>query len=489
MPSMTADHPLPDRIHLVFGATGYVGTHLVTYLRAAGCRVRAAARNSALLDSRDWPHVERVTADALRPDTLSAALQGVDVAYYLVHSMSAGPNFGRLDLEAAENFSAAAARAGVRRIIYLGGLVPPGAQSEHLLSRRDTGERLRAGPVPVTEIRAGIIVGAGSAAYEVIRDLVNALPVMVTPVWVQSRSSPIALDNLLHYLLRVADLEEAANAIFDAAGPEYLTYETMMRQFGEIVGRNPRIIRVPVLTPTLSSYWLGLVTAVPTSIARALIGGLKHDIPADDARLRQLVPQDLLTFRESVAAALEAERRNAVAARWAEGALMFRSYRQDHAYYAKREGASIFTTASPRSLWQLISALGGDTGYYYMDGLWKIRAIMDWLVGGPGLSKGRRHPTDIRLGDRIDYWTVLSLEPQRHLTLNFGLRAPGSGVLEFDIIPQADGRSRLTITAYWHPHGVWGLSYWYAMVPAHQFIFKGMARAIASLAEAAESHQ
>ena len=481
---MTTEHPPTHGTHTVFGATGYVGTHLVNYLRAAGRKVRAVARNKALLDSRDWPEVERIAADALRPDTLDAALEGADVAYYLVHSMAAGQNFGRLDLEAAENFAAAAARTGVRRIIYLGGLIPPGAQSEHLLSRRDTGERLRAGTVPVTEIRAGIIVGPGSAAYEVIRDLVNALPVMVTPTWVQSRSSPIALDNLLHYLLRVADIEEAANAIFDAAGPEYLTYEAMMRQFGAIVGRTPLIIRVPVLTPTLSSYWLGLITAVPTSIARALIGGLKHDIPADSARLRQLVPQTLLTFQESVTAALEAERRNAVAARWAEGALMFRNYRQDHAYYAKREGASIVTAASPRSLWQVVSQLGGDTGYYYMDSLWRLRAILDWLAGGPGLSKGRRHPTDIRLGDRIDYWTVLSLESQRHLTLNFGMRAPGSGVLEFDIAPQANGHSRLTITAYWHPHGFWGLSYWYAMVPAHQFIFKGMVRSIARLAEA-----
>ena len=260
----------------------------------------------------------------------------IGTAYYLVHSMAAGPDFGRLDLQAAEHFAAAAAQAGVRRIVYLGGLIPDEADSEHLISRRDTGERLRAGPVPVTEIRAGIIVGPGSAAYEVMRDLVNHLPLMLTPKWVRSRSTPIALDNLLEYLLRVRDIEAAAGQVLDAGGPETLSYEDMMRQLAEVLGKRPRIIPVPVLSPGLSSYWLGLVTAVPASVARALIGGLKHDLPARDEALRALVPQRLLGFRESVLVALQAERDHTVAARWTEGAMMFRNYRQDNAYYAKR---------------------------------------------------------------------------------------------------------------------------------------------------------
>jgi uncharacterized protein YbjT (DUF2867 family) len=474
---------------LVFGASGYIGTNLVPRLLREGWRVRAAARNPKVLQARcddpTWRTVDLMAGDALQPDTLDKALAGVDVAYYLVHSMAAGADFGRLDLQAAENFARAAAAAGVKRIVYLGGLVPKGADSEHLVSRKETGDRLREGPVPVTEIRAGIIVGPGSAAYEVMRDLVYHLPLMVTPRWVRSKSSPIALANLLEYLVRVATLPQAEGGIFDAGGPEYLSYEAMMGQFGEVIDRRPRIVRVPVLTPQLSSYWLALVTAVPASIARALIGGLKHDIPADDAALRALVPQKLLTFKESVAAALQAERTHTVAARWTEGALMFRGGRHDYAFYAKRAAGSAVARATPAAIWNVVTRLGGDVGYFYAAPLWKIRAWIDWLAGGPGLTKGRRHPTELRVGDTIDYWTVMALEPERRLTLDFGMRAPGAGVIEFEIEPVDAERTRVTVTAYWHPQGVWGLLYWYALVPAHLFIFKGMTRAIARRAEGA----
>jgi uncharacterized protein YndB with AHSA1/START domain len=339
--------------------------------------------------------------------------------------------------------------------------------------------------VPVTEIRAGIIVGPGSAAYEVMRDLVYHLPVMVTPKWVLSKSSPIALSNLLVYLQRVATIPEAAGQIYDAGGPDYLSYETMMRQFGEVVGRHPRILRVPVLSPRLSSYWLGLVTAVPANIARALIGGLKHDIPADDAALRRLVPQSLLTFRQAVEAALDAERRNAVAARWTEGALMYRAYRPDYAFYAKRASGSAETSAAPADVWRVVTSLGGANRYFYCDWMWTLREALDWLVGGPGFTRGRRDPVNVRLGDSVDYWTVIGVEPERRLTLHFGLKAPGSGILEFELEPLPGGGTRLTETAYWHPQGVWGLLYWAALVPFHLFVFKGMTRAMVRRAEAA----
>jgi uncharacterized protein YbjT (DUF2867 family) len=459
----------------VVGATGYVGTYLVPDLLDRGLQVRAVGRSAKVLQARGWQGAEIVEADVLRPETLSAALDGVDSVYYLVHSMAAGSRFVELDREAARNMGQACRAAGVKRIVYLGGLIPEGADSEHLLSRQETGRLLAASGVDVVELRAGIIVGAGSAAYEVMRDLVFNLPLMLTPRWVQSKSSPIALANLLVYLAEALRLPPG---IYDAGGPETLSYEAMMREFGATVGRRPRILRVPVLTPTLSSYWLGLVTSVPAPIGRALIGGLKSDIPANDAALRRLVPQRLLNFREAVTAALEAERGHQVAGRWTEGAFPFRAFRHDYAYYAKRATGSSSGPASPAQVWAVLCTLGGDTRYFTMNFLWWLREALDWLVGGPGFTHGRRHPTELRLGDAVDYWTVVGIEPERRLTLNFGMRAPGAGVLEFELEPLPDGGTRLTETAYWHPQGVWGLLYWYALAPAHLFIFRRMTRAI-----------
>ncbi len=479
--------PASPRQVLVFGASGYIGSNLVPALVAAGANVRAAARNRGVLEARGWSGVEIVEADALVPESLAGALIGIDTAYYLVHSMAAGRHFGELDIQAAGNFAAAAESAGLRRIVYLGGLAPLDAQSEHLVSRKHTGERLRAGRVPVTEIRAGVIVGPGSAAYEVIRDLVYHLPLMVTPRWVRSKSAPIALSNLIEYLLRLPALPQTAGQVYDAAGPEVLSYEQLMRQFGEIVGKRPWIVPVPVLSPGLSSYWLGLITSVPANIARALIQGLSHDIPADDAALRGLVSQRLLSFRESVAAALEAERSHAVTARWTEGAFAFRRFRHDYSFYAKRASGSADSAAAPADVWDVVTSLGGRNRYFYWDWVWTIRELVDWLVGGPGFTRGRREGGELRLGDRIDYWTVIGIEPARRLTLDFGMKAPGAGILEFEIAPLPACGSRVTVTACWHPQGVWGLSYWAVLVPFHLFIFKGMTRAIARRAEARAS--
>jgi uncharacterized protein YbjT (DUF2867 family) len=481
--------PAPVGRCLVFGASGYIGSHLVPRLLAEGIAVRATSRHRASLENRGWDGAELAEADALAPETLEAALAGIDTAYYLVHSMGAGKDFGRLDLEAAGNFAAAAERAGVKRIIYLGGLVPEDATSEHILSRRDTGDVLRRGGVPVTELRGGIIVGPGSAAFEVMRDLVYHLPVMVTPRWVQAKSPPIALENLLTYLVRVAGVPEAANRIFDTAGPETLTYAAMMRILAEEGGRRPpMIIPVPVLSPKLSSYWLRLITSVPTNIARALIEGLKHDFTADDAELRRLVPQRLLGFREAVAAVFAAERASEpVVARWIEGAFAVRKQRIDYAYYAKRASAVHETSASPAAVWSVLREIGGERGWFYLNGLWHLRETLDWLAGGPGRRHGRRHPTELRVGDRIDSWKVLGIEPEQRLSLAFGMRAPGAGMLEFDVKPLPDGPqaggARLSMTAYWHPAGVWGLLYWYAFAPAHGVVFAGTVKEICRLAE------
>ncbi len=473
-----------NRRYLVFGASGYVGGSLVPALAERGVFVRAAARNRQVLEARDWQDVELTTADALDPATLPEALQDIDVAYYLVHSMAAGNNFGALDLEAAENFAQAAAAAGVQRIVYLGGLLPDQPAGEHLESRRDTGEVLRAGAVPVTELRAGIIIGPGSAALEVMRDLVLNLPAMVTPKWVRATSPPIAMSNLLEYLWAVGRAPEAAGQVYDAAGPEEVDYTHMMRTLAHLAGkRPPLIIPVPVLSPRLSSYWLGLVTAVPAPIARALITGLKHSFSADDAALRAVAPQRLLTVEEAIAESLEQEKAHKTIARWTDGVFALRGFRHDHAYYSKQASGRAVAVAPPEDLWHWITQLGGPRRYFYMNWLWLIREVFDWLLAGPGLSRGRRDTASLRLGDAIDYWTVLALKPKRLLTLHFGMRAPGSGALEFEIVPLDDKRSELRITAFWHPRGVWGLLYWYAMMPAHLFLFRGWTSKLARMAE------
>lgn len=467
---------------LVFGASGYVGSHLVPKLLDEGRQVRAAARDPRVLEGRGWDGAELVRADALDPATLPAVLAGVKVAYYLVHSMAAGQGFAGLDSKAARHFGAAARAAGVERIVYLGGLLPEDARSEHLLSRADTGDVLRDSGVPVTEIRAGIIVGPGSAAFEVIRDLVNNLPVMITPRWVRSRTPPIALENLLEYLFRVATLPQTAGQTYDAAGMEMLSYEDLMRQFGEVVGKRPRILPVPVLSPGLSSFWLGLVTSVPTAVARALIAGLAHDIPANPEPLRKLVPQQLLSYRQAVEASLEIERRNAIASRWVEGALMFRGFRPDHSFYAKKTAATALSNAAPETVWAVLNSIGGRNRYFHMSLLWRVREFLDWLVGGSGWSRGRRDPDRLRVGDYVDSWQVVAMEVPSRLTLGFGMRAPGSGILEFELRPES-GKTRITLTALWHPAGVWGLVYWYISAPFHALVLPGMVREVARKAE------
>ncbi len=471
----------PATRRLVFGASGYIGSNLVPFLLAEGCEIRASSRNKKVLESRGWDKAELAEADALDAETLDAVLADVDIAYYLVHSMAAGDEFPELDAIAARHFRDAAARHGVKRIVYLGGLVPESPKSKHLKSRQETGDILREGPVPVTEIRAGMIIGPGSAAWEVIRDLVNHLPLMITPRWVRSLSTPIALSNLLRYLADAPLLDDTAGEIYDVGGPDVLTYEEVMRQYGELVNKRPRIIQVGVLTPRLSSYWLRLVTSVPTNVARALIDGLSQDVIAHDERLAALVPQRLLGFREAASEALEADRQHAVPARWVEGSLVWREFRPEYAYYAKQQGASLATSASRDALWKVILRFGHDGDFFYAGWLWWIRRAMDWVVGGPSFRRKRRHPHELRVGDAVDKWRVIDVQPGEQLTMLMEMKAPGAGVLEFSI--SENGDRVVAVDAFFHPAGVWGLLYWYALLPFHAFLFRGITHVIAERAE------
>ena len=492
---MTDDPPTestPTPKVLVLGASGYVGTHLVPCLAARGLAVRAAARRADTLQARGWSGVACVAADALDPASLDRALVGIELAYYLVHSMAAGADFPRIDRLAAVNFRDACARAGVRRIVYLGGLKPGGRASAHLASRAETGDILRAGPVPVTELRAGVIIGPGSAAFEVIRDLVFHLPAMVTPRWVRSRSQPIALPDVLEYLVALPSLEATAGAVYDVGGPEVLTYEDLMRQFGELVGRRPWILPVPVLTPRLSSYWLDFVTSVPTNIARALIQGLEHDVLADDGPIRALIPRPLQTYREAARAALESERQphgedlafGMSSAQWVAGSMVYRQNRADFAFYAKHMSGEAVAQAPADAVWAVVEAIGGENGYYHLDALWALRGRLDEWTGGTGLTRGRRHPTELALGDAIDFWRVVALERGKRLMLLAEMKLPGAAALGFELQVQNASTTRIVVTAYFHPAGIRGLAYWHSLAPAHALIFPGLARQIASRAEA-----
>jgi uncharacterized protein YbjT (DUF2867 family) len=479
------DEGMSERV-LVFGASGYIGRHLTARLARDGHRVRAAARRLAPLEAEGWRGVELVAADALEPTTLGRALDGVGVAYYLVHSMMAGADFPSRDRLAARHFAAAAAAAGVRRIVYLGGLAPAEVDTVHLASRVETGKILREGAVPVTELRAGIIVGPGSAAFEVMRDLVAHLPVMITPRWIYSRAPPLALDELLDYLVALPWVEEAAGRVLEAGGTERYTYEAMMRELaGRLGRRQPWIIPVPLLTPRLSSYWLALVTATPMNVASALITGLKHDLAADDSELRRLVPDvERIGFADAIGRVFEAEQRMAATDRWREGAFELRGHRHDVSFYGKTMAATATAGAPPDRVWQVLERIGeARSGYFFLNWVWRLRSWLDRALGA--VDAGRR-PPEARLerGTAFDFWRVLAARPGRRLTLVSSLRAPGAGGMEFTIKQEADAGATLEAAIHWHPAGFWGLLYWYTLWPAHALMLKGMVRAICITAEA-----
>ena len=467
---------------LVLGASGYIGQHLVTRLSEQGFTVLAAARQIDRLKKQHLPGVECYSLDLNQPDALPALLAQVDTVYYLVHGMGEGGDFIRHERQVALNVRDALRKTPVNEVIFLSSLqVAEEEQSDHLRARQITGDLLRESGVPVAEVRAGIIVGAGSAACEVMRDMVYNLPVLTPPRWVRSRTTPIALENLLYYLLQLLNHPAAEHRIFEAAGPEILSYQQQFIRFMAVSGKRRPLIPIPFPTRWISVWFLNIITSVPSTTARALIQGLKHDLIADDRALRALIPQPLIAFDEAVRRTLKEEEQLVNSSDWGYDAQAFARWRPEYGYYPKQAGCTVNTSASLAALWKVVNQIGGKEGYFFGNALWKTRGAMDLLVGHR-LAKGRPENEYLQTGDAVDSWKVIIVEPEKQLTLLFGMKAPGLGRLSFTLRDKGDHRE-LDVRAWWHPHGMPGLCYWLLMIPAHLFIFRGMARRIAHLAE------
>ena len=476
---------------LVTGATGYVGGRLVPLLLESGYRVRVAGRSLSKLHCRPWastPGVELVQADVLDSDSLMKAAQGCWAAFYLVHSMnSRRKDFARADRVSARNMAGAAAAGRVEKIIYLGGLGRNDPKlSEHLRSRAEVAGILQSGTVPTTFLRAAMILGSGSASFEIMRYLVERLPVMITSKWVHTAVQPIAIRNVLHYLKGCLEEDETTGGTFDIGGPDVLTYEDLLGIYAEEAHLPRRwIIPVPLLTPHLSAYWIHLVTPVPSSIARPLIEGLRIPVVCGENRIRSLIPQELLTCREAIRLALERVEQERVDTCWMDaGETLLPEW--IHCGDAPYAGGTILECgyravieASPEEVWQAIKKIGGGTGWYFGDRLWALRGTMDRLLGGIGLKRGRRHPRELYSGDALDFWRVLEIEEPRHLQLLAEMKLPGEAILEFKLHPLGRGRSELQQLSRFLPKGLFGILYWYTLYPVHQWVFRGMLRGIA----------
>ncbi|NCG51425.1 DUF2867 domain-containing protein [Serratia fonticola] len=466
---------------LVLGASGYIGQHLIPRLTEQGHEITAAARRIEWLEEQNWPHVSCRYVDVYRPETLTAALWQIDAVYYLIHGMGDGDDFIEKERQAAENLRDALRGSNVKQVIFLGALQPEGNSSPHLIARKLTGEILRQSGIPVTELRASIVVGPGSAAFEIMRDMVYNLPILTPPRWVRSKSSPVALDNLLTYLTGLLQHPAQENRIFDVAGPEYISYQTMFERFIKISGKKRWLIPVPLPTRFISVWFISMITSVPTSIASALIQGLNHDLPADGKPLQALIPQPLQTFDEAVKETLRREDEVVDSADWGYDPEARARWRPGYGFYPKHAGCELDTQASSEALWHVVQQLGGKEGYFYANILWQIRARMDDMIGN-GVVYGRPQRDTLEVGDLVDGWKVITKRPLRQLALMFGMKAPGLGRLTFSIKDLGD-RRQLDVRAWWHPAGFSGLLYWFVMMPAHLFIFRGMAKRIAQLAE------
>jgi uncharacterized protein YbjT (DUF2867 family) len=471
----------------------------VPRLLDAGYAVRCLARDPAKLGGTAWAdRAEVVRGDLLRPDDLEDVFADVDVVYHLVHSMAAGEDFAERDRRIAATVARLAAAAGVERIVYLGGLTAVDApDSEHMRSRAEVAEVLRAGPVPVTELRAAVIIGSGSASFEMLRNLVEVLPVMVTPRWVESRVQPIAIRDVLRYLIGVLTVDDADDHTFDIGGPDVLTYRQMMRIYAEVAGLPRRlIIGVPLLTPRLSSHWVGLVTPVPASIAKPLVDSLIVDAVAEHgtAAIERLAPGERVGYRRAVQLALARIRDHDVETSWREADLAGRAAAEPDPGDPVWSGGTMYadirqarSAAPPGTLFDAVSGVGGDRGWPSHGWAWRIRGLLDRAVGGIGLRRGRRDPDMLRVGDALDFWRVVEVrrptaDASGVLRLFAEMRLPGRAWLEFRVAA-VDGGSELRQRALFAPKGLLGRLYWWALVPFHGMIFPTMATTLARRAE------
>ncbi len=473
----------PVRILLV-GASGYIGGRLVPLLATRGHDLVLMSRDARPLASR-FPDARVVGADLLDPPTLVPALEGVDVAYYLAHSMGAGEaGFAERDLRAARHFAEAAARAGVSRIVYLGGLGDDDADlSHHLASRHETGEELAAHGVPVTELRAAVIIGSGSASFEILRHLTERLPVMITPRWVGTRCQPIGIRDVLDYLAAALDHPEITGVV-EIGGPDALSYGDMMRTYARLRGLRRLMIPVPVLTPRLSSYWVSLVSPVPSGIARPLIEGLRNEVVVRDPGPAAAFGLAPLPYEEALQDAIDRTDRHAVESTWFDSVDV--SGRESLASLASHEGMIVerrsrAVAAPPERVFAEVERVGGHAGWPYANLLWRVRGLMDRATGGPGMRLGRRDPDRVRVGDAVDFWRVEEVRRPELLRLRAEMRVPGRAWLQYEVI-DAPGGTRLLQTAFFEPKGLPGLAYWYGLYPIHGLIFRGMVRALAERA-------
>lgn len=489
------------RLALVTGVTGYVGGRLVPELLATGWRVRALARHPESLRDRPWfDDVEVVRADAGDLDAVRAALDGVHVAYYLIHAIGSGPRFEATDRQVARVFGRAAREAGVRRIVYLGGLYPAGPQGEdlspHLSSRKEVGEILLASGVPTTALEAAVILGSGSASFEMLRYITERLPVMVTPRWVGTRIQPIAVRDVLRYLVGSATMPPEVNRSFAIGGPDVLTYRQMMQRYAAAAGLRRRIIiPVGVLNVRLSSHWVGVVTPVPNRIARPLVESLVHEVVAAEHDIARYVPdppEGLIGFDRAVQLARKRIGDADVVTRWASAAgpdAPSDPMPSDPDW----AGGSLFVDeracvvhASQQSLWTVIEGIGGENGWYSWALAWRVRGWLDRFSGGPGLRRGRRDRYDLRVGDAVDWWRVEDVQDGRLLRLRAEMRLPGLAWLDLAVEEDDAGRTVFRQKAYFHPRGLAGQLYWWSVAPFHGVVFGGMQRNIARAAEAYE---
>lgn len=468
-------------IVLLTGATGYVGGRLLSALEARGERVRCLARRPEVLQPRVAPATEVVAGDVSDQRALTAALEGVRTAFYLVHAMDAHGDWARRDREAAAGFGAAARAAGVTRIIYLGGLGRGPGLSEHLASRQETGRALAESGVATIELRASIIIGSGSLSFEMVRALVERLPVMITPRWVSTRAQPIAIEDAIAYLLAALDAPDDVAGVFEIGGADAVTYGAIMREYARQRGLRRWLIPVPVLTPRLSSLWLRLVTPLHATVGRALIDGVRNETIVVDDRARRVLGVRPLGFAEAIERALRNEDRAFAETRWCD-ALGDRPSRAPRPYGPRIvDSRATEVACDPARAFEPIRRLGGDTGWYYGNVLWRMRGTLDLLVGGPGLRRGRRDPQALRPGDALDFWRVEAFEPPHLLRLAAEMRLPGRAWLQFEVEPTAAG-ARIRQTAIFDPLGLAGLLYWYALYPLHRLVFSGMLRGIAAAA-------